>query len=59
MPRLAAGCRAILHSFVTNGATVPHRKRLPERDPQRTEILRRHAIALDGGLPVYADPTAV
>jgi hypothetical protein len=35
---------------------VPHPKRLPNTNAQRGEILRRHANALEHGLPVYTDP---
>jgi len=38
--------------------TVPHPRRLAEQHPQRAEILRRHAEALDRNVPVYSDPTS-
>ncbi|HYN31711.1 MAG TPA: hypothetical protein VES40_03735, partial [Ilumatobacteraceae bacterium] len=37
---------------------VPHPKRLPNADPQRAEILKRHGTALENGFPVYTDPTS-
>lgn len=37
---------------------TPHPRRLKARDPQRAEILRRHAEAVGRGTPVYADPTS-
>jgi hypothetical protein len=36
---------------------VPHPKRV-RRDADRAEILRRHAAAIDRGLPVYTDPVS-
>ncbi len=37
---------------------VPHDRRLAEHHPQRAEILRRHADAIDRNVPVYRDPTS-
>ena len=37
---------------------VPHPRRLSAHHPQRAEILRRHDAALEGSVPVYADPVS-
>ena len=34
----------------------PHPRRLPEQHPCRSEILARHAAALERGHPVNSDP---
>ncbi|HSL72830.1 MAG TPA: DUF5522 domain-containing protein [Ilumatobacteraceae bacterium] len=34
----------------------PHPRRLAAGHPQRDEILRRHAEAMESGVPVYLDP---
>jgi hypothetical protein len=36
--------------------TEPHPSRLPPGLPNRTEILSRHAAALEAGQPGYLDP---
>jgi hypothetical protein len=36
--------------------TEPHPDRLPLDHPERAEILRRHAAALDAGAAGYLDP---
>ena len=36
----------------------PHPHRLPPTHPQREAILRRHADAVERGLPVYTDPVS-
>ena len=35
---------------------VPHPRRLPPEGTRHAEILQRHRVALDRGVPVYADP---
>ena len=39
-----------------DGLTEPHPSRLSPSHPQRVEIMRRHAVAVASGVPVYADP---
>ena len=40
----------------TEWRNTPHPRRLALSHPQRGEMLRRHATALESGAPVYTDP---
>lgn len=37
---------------------TPHPSRLGVSHPQFTEILTRHSVAVEAGLPVYRDPVS-
>lgn len=38
--------------------STPHPRRLSEQHPHRAEILAQHEMAMERGVPVYADPVS-